>query len=313
MNRNKNKSGQKAAQKKNTAVQKDLARASLQPATLGGAIATRSRKLPGVSDINDLTLSYQAGYVYVGNGTLGANLSVYYQENTATNNFTYLAPIAPGDAEVGQSYCADILKHFARKRVKSILLDFVPTASSTSNSMQVIAAPYRGGNFAPTVSTTTGASPSTAGVQGMKDHIDLSAWQSATINLTPYIAGGSGPRQNEFNMSASTAEASAPSAASNSLDVPCGFIVTGTATTSGLAGTYTHRVVVTMVLDLLDFIAGITPSSVEMSTSKPFKFSAVREDEKEYCCAASSSSPATSWFGGGSSTSAPPPPPLKRQ
>jgi len=231
--------------------------------SVGAAIANNLVPRAGMSDIMRHRFAWLVGQVYVGNGTLGTTDQVYFEDRDA-NLYTYLTPISPGDPYLGESYVTDVIKHYARKRVLSIRLYFVPEYPSTSNSMLVNLAPYRGGNFVPTITTSTTGAPSVAGVLGMQDNLSFTSWQSAMLDLTPYVAGGNGPSQNEFNMSASAAEESSPSAASNSLDVPCGFCLTGTNGTSGLRGLQTHLVIAEITMDLMDYIGGITPSGVEM-------------------------------------------------
>jgi len=79
------------------------------------------------------------------------------------------------------------------------------------------------------------------------------------MNMTPYIAGGSGSRQNEFNInSPGLGEVVATSGTTAYLSalLPCAFVVSGHNSTSGLRGTQTHGVILSMNVDLLDFIGG---------------------------------------------------------
>jgi len=223
------------------------------------ARAFRMTRSLGLQDVEGLQISYLSGYLYVGNNTLGNNLSVYFVDSAGTHVFTSPVPLSPSDAAIGQSYVADVFKHFMRRRYRSIKLHCLSLQPNTTNNMVANVAPVRGGAITASVSTTTGSALAQAGVMGMKGHQQFPVWDGATYDLTPYIAGGSGSAQNEFNQSQSAAVESIPSAASLSLASPCGFAVSGSAITSTLEGENTHAVIIEMVVDLLDFVASILP------------------------------------------------------
>jgi len=277
---------------------------------VGAAVANRRTIRAGLPDIKDITLAWQAGYVFVGNGTAGATDSVYFTDNSNSQLFTYLTPVAPGDAAIGQTYCTDLIKHFSKKVVHDVNIHFLPRAPSTQNSCTINVGPYRGGNFTPTVTASTAAAPSVAGVLGMEENVTFSSWEYAKLPMKRFIAGGTGPQQNEFTVSASAAEESAPSAASNSLSIPCGFAVTGTNSTSALRATFTHTVVIEMRVTLKDFIGGITPAAVDLPGNSPWRpnqllrpraLQVPAEEAKEIECI-DHPPPSSGWF----SASAPP-------
>jgi hypothetical protein len=178
--------------------------------------------------------------------------------NDKARTASSIVPILPGDTflPVGQSYVQDVIKHFARRRYKSINVCLDSLNPATSNDMVVNFGPYRSGNFKVTAnSDTTAALPQTA-VMGMKDHLQLASWQSARINMNQYIAGGSGARQDEFNIeSIPSTELNEPNSVSQL--APCGFAISGSNGTTALRGTVVHAVIITVVFELLDFVSSL--------------------------------------------------------
>jgi len=214
----------------------------------------------GMSDVRNHRIEWVMGYAYVGDGTHGAQDSVYFGAGDATTTYPSLIPIAPADATFGQSYAADVMKHYARKNVRSCGVAYLPKFTSTANSCQVQMAPYRGGSLLPVAKTDTTAAPTQANVFGMQDNISFSCFQEAQLDLTKYIAGGSGPTQREFNVGAPAADASG-TVAVNSLVVPCGFIVTGTNSNTAFRGANIGTFVGCITLDLLDYLGGQSESN----------------------------------------------------
>jgi len=222
----------------------------------------------GMKDLQAHEVSYVAGYVYVGNGTNGATDGVYFRcagvNGIVPNAGSYAqggqVPILPADVNIGQTYVKDIEKHYSRKRVRRIKMTLVSLQPATSNSMVVAVAPIRGcGQSGETAYawTTTDAAPTLQNTLGMAGAKSCASWESLTLDLTPYIAGGSGADQKEFSVATDASDA-AWGNADLDLDMvaPCAFIVSGQNSTSALRGTNTHYVLVSMVLDYLDFIAG---------------------------------------------------------
>jgi len=237
---------------------------SLYQNTLGAAISTGIRTRVGVRDMRNIRIGYLAGYVYVGNGTLGAQDSVYMIDATKTDTNVSITPVAPADSFYGQSYVSDFFKHFVRVRFNKISLEVASLNPSTTNSMVVNVAPYRAGAIVPVKKTDTTAALVQASVMGMQGHDQIASWQTGCWDLTNYIAGGSGARQNEFSISAQVADLSNGSTTSNILVTPCGFAISGSNSTSGLRGTATHALLIECDIDLLDFDGGITPTYDEV-------------------------------------------------
>lgn len=228
-----------------------------------GAAEFRPARRIGMKDLVAHEISYLAGYVYVGNGTLGAADGVYYQNVSKTEiavpqggNGSFHVPVLPTSAKVGSSYVADVEKHFARKVVRSAKAELISLQPATSNSMVAQIAPVRGAGDSDGVNFATGtdAAQTLANALGMDGSRSCTSWESAVCDLTPYIAGGSGARQNEFNTDW------ADNAASEWKDLngvaPCCLSIAGQNNTTALRGTQTHMIVIRLVLDYLDFIAG---------------------------------------------------------
>ncbi len=219
-----------------------------------------------MSDLQAHRISWLTGYTYVGNGTLGATDSVYF----AAPNLTAITPASAGagmvpvlgsDPAIGQTYVSDVEKHYSRKRVRSCKLHFIPVQPSTANSAFVYAGPVRGPGAAgdATLATGTGAAPTVPNVLGMAGSKGFASWEHSTIDLTPFIAGGSGPKQNEFAIGRDGDDASTQwGSGTMDLDMicPCAFVISGTNATAALRGTTLHMIIVEQVVDLLDFIGG---------------------------------------------------------
>jgi len=83
-----------------------------------------------------------------------------------------------------------------------------------------------------------------------------------TLDLTPFIAGGSGANQNEFNVQASNVGLWGTSA-DFELNSPAGFAVGGSVATPSLYGTDLHMVVIEEVVDMLDFTGAVIMTVAE--------------------------------------------------
>jgi hypothetical protein len=244
---------------------------------LGAVVRTRLTKL-GVSDIKGLRVAWVAGYTFVGDSSNGGALNkVYFQDATQAHIWkgftaggsTGLVPILPSDTNVGQSYIADIEKHFSRKRIKRMWIHVDSLQPSTSNNMMCVIGPRRGFGVAfsgDAVAQGSGPglalAPNTvANVSSMKDAMCVDSWESKCLDLTPYIAGGSGANQNEFEISAL---AGITTTVGNTTDLdgvsPAGFAIAGNSTTDDLQNTQVHQVVIEQEIDLLDYIGGMAQS-----------------------------------------------------
>jgi len=185
------------------------------------------------------------------------------------------------DGGVGISYVNAIEKHYSRKIIRSCRLQLFSAQPSTANSMVCLIAPIRGcGASGDTVTFTaaTTAAPSYSNVIGMSGCINTPSYKDNSLDLTPYIAGGSGARQNEFTINRD-GDTAGTAWGAGTIDLvglaPCAFVVSGTNGTTGLRGAVTHYVCIETVVDLLDFIGG-------MSNPNPISFTATPEEAMCY-------------------------------
>jgi len=238
----------------------------------------------GMSDIRGHTMSWLAGYIYVGNGTLGATNGVYFQDATKTytmqqssGSYGQNVPIAGADSLVGAAYIADVVKHYARMRIIRQKLILEPLQPSTQNSMVVLVAPQKGPTAVGDLTTGTGAAATYIDVISMTGVKQAASWESCEVDFTPYIGGGSGARQDEFdNNLGYNAGYNNPAYVYRGV-IPTTFAVSGQSSTSGLQGTQTHAVFIEQVVDLIDYIGGM---SATYPTLRPI---AVRGDLDADC------------------------------
>jgi hypothetical protein len=232
------------------------------------AQATLSRFRPGLSNLNRIIVSTSVGTVLIGNGTIGANLIVYFSD-IAGNIWNSAVPVLIGNSQLGSSYVADLVKHFARKIYHRVCVRFISRTTTTTNDCTVYVAPWRGGNVSPTfISTGITNSVTVSSLLGMEGVISFPSYASAELDLTPYIAGGSGAKQNEFSNNLATAMATA--SATTNLQVssmsPCAFAVAGGSLNISGANA-THNVMVECEISLLDFVGGFTFSQPALESS----------------------------------------------
>jgi len=242
--------------------------------SLGTVVSTRLIRT-GMADIKGHRQSWLAGYIFVGNGTNGAANSVIFQ--TASKTYlvsgkavanavsTGLVPIAPSDADVGQSYLSDISKHFARKIIKKLFIHVMSLQPSTSNNMMCVIAPFKGGSAAyntyPIPLATAAETGNTVNnVSSMRGVVTVDSWETKSIDITGYIGGGSGARQNEFDISAlnSALFANSPSGIEGLGSIPAMFAIAGNSTTTALQNTQTHQIIIEEVVDYVDYVGGMS-------------------------------------------------------
>jgi hypothetical protein len=171
-------------------------------------VATRR----GMSDIRGHRMAWTLGFIYVGNGTNGTTNAVLFQTNTGTysagaETHSAVIPIVGGDSQLGKSYINDVQKHFGRKVIKKMWLHLDALVPSTGSAMMIAVAPIRGvGQCSKTIFYPLATAGATANaldsVLSCKDAITCDSFEHKTLDITAYIAGGSGPLQNEFNVSA---------------------------------------------------------------------------------------------------------------
>lgn len=238
-----------------------------QTRTRGAAQFKDSAPYIGLRDLSAHKVSWLAGYVSVGDGTNGAADSVYFRCIGASSWVPGTSgggqvPVLGSDTLIGQTYVSDVEKHYARKVLRSAKVHFISATPSTANSMTLIAAPVRGASASgDTVvfSGATTAAPTAANTLGMAGAKSCASYESTCLDLTAFIAGGSGAKQNEFSINRD-GETSATQWGAGNLDLtgiaPCAFVVSGTNSTAALRGVSTHYVVIETICDYLDFLAG---------------------------------------------------------
>jgi len=228
----------------------------------GAAVALRDLPRIGMKDIRGHEISYLTGYVYVGNGTLGATDSVYFVDPTKTYTVTadsYGAnvPIAPSDPYVGASYVKDVMKHYARVVIRKQTIAFLSLNPSTTNSMVVVAAAFRGAGNIGTITTDTTASATYTNIVSATGAKQFASWESGVMDATWAIAGGGGAQQNDFQIAApiglNTVNGSTEAYQGC---ISSTFQVSGNNSSTGLRGTVTHAVIVQLVVDLVDYVGG---------------------------------------------------------
>lgn len=251
------------------------------PRGVGNVVAARVTRT-GVSDIRRLRLSWVAGYVWVGDGTDGAANGVYFQSRSsnyfmAGNGVTPTGgtvvssgwvPIAASDADVGQTYISDLEKHFSRKVIHRMWVHIDSLQPSTQNNMMAVIAFSRGGSgaeqgvpFTPTGNTSAGNT--VANLSSVKEAFTVNSWESKTVEITDMIAGGSGSRQNEFDIQTGPGAKSiwaaplVPTTLELSGVIPACMAVAGNSTTAGLQSSAVHQIVIEQEVDLLDYIGGM--------------------------------------------------------
>jgi len=232
----------------------------------------------GMRDLKAHSLSWIAGVVYIGDGTNGATDSVYFECANASlivpsTSGGGQVPVLGADTRIGATYIADVEKHYSRKVVRKCTATLVSVNPSTANSMVAVIAPVRGcGQAGDTTAfwTATTAAPTMPATLSMAGSKTMASWESGTLDLTPFIAGGSGAKQNEFNIS-KDGESTATTWGGGDIDLtgisPCAFVVSGKNSTAALRGAYTHYIVIEQVVDFLDFVGG---NSVAVPEAFPF-------------------------------------------
>jgi hypothetical protein len=217
----------------------------------------------GLQDMRLHSISYQAGWIRVGNGTLGATDTVYYFDNTTTYTISGHVPILPSDALLGQTYVDDVEKHYARKIVHKLFAHIVSVNPATSNSMMVAVAPIRGAGASAvsTANTDTTAGYTLADVTGAAGCQTCPSYGSMTIDLTDFVAGGAGAKENEFAIFNNTTGGTFTTNDGFVGLVPACLIVGGYNATTALRGTNTHAIFIQEVVSLLDFVGGASSST----------------------------------------------------
>jgi hypothetical protein len=242
---------------------------------MGTVVTTRLTKV-GMSDVKRHKAAWVLGYTYVGDGTNGTNNKVYFLDAAKTHLLSGhsltavvssgVTPVSFRDALLGYIPLVDIAKHFSRYIIQKATVCVESLQPSTSNNMMAIIAPTRGpglaaeNNFVAFATAAVNAN-SVADLSSMNGAVTVDSWQTKRFDCTHYIAGGSGAKQNEFEVVQFESEEEDLQAGSLFLgvgDIPFGLAIAGNSTTAGLEGTVVHQIVVELELDFLDYVGGMS-------------------------------------------------------
>jgi len=238
-----------------------------------------------MSDLKSHRVSWVIGYTYVGDGASGTANNVYFL--TASNTYLIkgfvanssggMVPISGSDVDLGATYVSDVEKHYARKVIRRMWINVDSLQPNTSNNMMCVIAISRGPggtdmSIPITKATAAVTSNTVANVSSMNKAFTVDSWEHRTVEISEFIAGGSGPRQNEFDIQGSPAGASQGiygngSGAEPSIDgvgnIPACLAVAGNSTTVALQATNVHQISITQEIDLLDFVGGMAQTRSE--------------------------------------------------
>jgi hypothetical protein len=217
-----------------------------------------------------LKIRYYAGDVVNGTAAGPGGLGDLYVRppNVTTSVSLGWIPVLPADLQsvtgtsgFGETYINDVFKHYARVKYNRIVLSFVPYGlSMNTNSTTTLAmAPFRGpvaaSSIAPGVGTAytlTAATVANVGVVNVatsQGGVQFPSWEETRLDLTPYIANGSGPKQNEFPIYTTS------SASIQALSVPCCWRLTGDCPASITTQQFWGTIYIDLDVDLLDWQA----------------------------------------------------------
>ena len=248
----------KTQKKKST--KKSTRRAEHAPVQTGVAAAYSSRIPKRLGwEMHSQRFSYVAGSVYIGNGTLGVTDEIYARSNANNDYLVGQVPVLFGDANLGLAYMSDVLKHFSRVRVTRAWIHLLALQPKTTASAVVFLAPVRGaGDSLASARYTTGTTSGNTinNVLGMSRENEVASYESRTWDCTRFIAGGTGPRQNEFSVQGAEANTNEYTTVNNLTGItPFSYAVAGQADSATITGN-THRIVIELEMTPLDFIGG---------------------------------------------------------
>jgi len=250
----------------------------MMPRQMGTVVQTRLTKV-GMSDVKGHKVAWVLGYTYVGNGTNGTNNTVYFLDPLSTNLLvghsaalsgyysSGVAPVSFRDKVLGYGPLVDIAKHYSRYVIKRAQISVESLQPATSNNMMCIVAPTRGSGLASqnifvALATATVPGNTVADLTSMNGAVTVDSWETKTFDVTHYVAGGSGAKQNEFEIQQEViAEEvlNGPNVEGNHEgDIPFGIAVAGNSTTAGLEGTIVHQIVAILDLEFLDYVGGMS-------------------------------------------------------
>jgi len=252
---------------------------------LGAVVRTIMPRI-GFSDLRSHRISWILGYTFVGDGTRGAanavlfltNMGTYITGNGAGPAAQGAVPILSSDTQLGATYCSDIEKHYSRKVIKRMWVHVASLQPATSNNMMAVVAVSRGPGLAQqgvqAVQATSVNAQGFTNVMSMNNAMTVDSFETKSMDVTQFIAGGSGAKQNEFELAqagvATTVIQAGQTAIVDELEglAPASLIVSGNSTTAGLQNTKVHAIIIEQEIDLLDFVGG-SPIIAPIGVSTP--------------------------------------------
>lgn len=260
----------------NTGRGQDLVPLGSGPGQQGIPAAVRLRiGKKGMGDIIRHVMAWSLGFVYVGNGTNGAANAVLFQTTSGAlladaSVAQPFVPILGSDTVLGKSYVSDITKHYARKVIHRMWLEVNALVPSTGSAMMVAIGALRGPSSCaattPHVLATAGATAATLdSVTSIRDCMVLTSFENRTMEISHLIAGGSGPRQDEFNVASQNASGTAFVAATavgatlpGGLEgiVPACIVVGGNNTVAAYQAQQMFEIVIRQEVSFLDYAGG---------------------------------------------------------
>lgn len=257
--------------------------ASVSVKTPGVANSIYLKSQMGMSDISDLEIGWLAGYVRIGDGVHGVASAVMADASGTGTAIAYdtavtvpcPVPCCAPDVVWGESYLADVIKHYTRIRYKKILLALEPygAGSNTAIAITVAIAPQRGGAFLFRSTNSAAATGAATGyLLGAKGSLEVPSFQRTIIDMTPYIANAVGGK--EFLLNSSTTSLNNYNNVTDIANyVPCCFWVGGAPAPSSANGYAVMQMRFQATVDLLDFQGGL-------SSYLQFPYPAVRPTAK---------------------------------
>jgi len=248
------------------------------PANLGGRVA---RGFAGMSDIPDFTIAYNAADIVLGGATATTapgTLGTAYWLPRATSNFLLnigLLPVAPSDNSIGRTYVTDLMKHYTRRVITRVRVIGTSEQSNTTSVGLFAIAASRGGSDAIDCTSNVSASIATnsdTDIMTMKNAKPFRVYDNFVYDASWAIAGGTGAKQNEFNVNRTTAGSTV---VGNLVDgtglIPCCIWMGGSSSSLATTGQniVTHRVIIEVTLHLLDYRGSVTTPNPQLEQINP--------------------------------------------
>lgn len=203
--------------------------------------ASEMKGRPALGDLHGVPISWTAGTVVTGNGSVGDVNAMYLQTSIAGTVWSGVIPVIPYDVDgssltkLGSVPLHNTMQNFRTIRYRKLEAELCTTdiGSSTTSGYSWGIAPIRGGNYGlPTEVKSTGGSVSSAQLLNCQGGQVGPTWKSIKIDLTPYIAGGYGAHENEFRVASALELASTVSPLTTVAPISPAYVTLGGTCTS---------------------------------------------------------------------------------